>query len=339
MNCTHVWNYEQGLFELWPDLFKSMRETDWQINLSPTGQLPHRVTLPVYVRKLWDVGIGGPENPALDGLFAGILKTYQVARNDRDWLAGVWPKLKKAMDWVMTKSDAEGDGVLKGEQPNTYDIHLYGPNTFIGSQYLAALRAMEEMANLMNESGDAYRERFQKGSPNYDQTCFNGEYYVQRIPEGLTDPYQFGDGCAADQLLGQWWAHHLDLGYVLPKEHVRSACEAIYRRNFRTSFKGFKQEPRVFASDDDSGLLVCTYEEGQRRDVPLLYSDEVWTGIEYSFAALCFYEGMREEAESVIRAVRKRYDGRERNPFNEVECGDHYIRALSAWSLPKAARA
>jgi non-lysosomal glucosylceramidase len=334
MNCTHVWNYEQGLVELWPELFKTMREIDWQINLSPSGQLPHRVTLPVYVRKLWDVTIGGPENPALDGLFAAVLKTLQYARLDPEWLPTVWPQVLKAMGAVMAHAD-DGSGVLHGEQPNTYDIHLYGPNTFVGSQYLAALKAMAEMARSVGEDSSAYDARFETGSARYDELCFNGEYYVQRIPEGCDAPYQFGNGCASDQLLGQWWAHHLGLGYVLDPENVKSACRAIFRRNFRRGFLGFKQEPRVFASDHDAGLLVCTYEEGQRPKVPLLYSDEVWTGIEYAFAALCMQEGLQDEARAVVSAARARYDGKERNPFNEVECGDHYIRALSAWSLKK----
>jgi uncharacterized protein (DUF608 family) len=337
MNCTHVWNYEQGLMELWPELFRTMRESDWNINLSPVGQLPHRITLPVYVRKLWDVPIGGPENPALDGLSAAVLKTLQYGVRNPEWVKSVYPQVRKAMEWVMTHSD-RGDGLIEGEQPNTYDIHLYGPNTFIGSQYLAALLAMAKLAEIVGEDPAPYRARASSGARAYDETCWNGEYYVQRVPEGCDKPFQFGEGCVTDQLLGQWWAHHLDLGYVLPPEHVRAATAAIYRRNMRADFVGFKQEPRVFASEGDRGLLIATYEAGQRAAVPLLYSDEVWTGIEYAFAALCFYEGLREEGLDVVRSARGRYDGRERNPFNEIECGDHYIRALSAWALPKAWR-
>jgi uncharacterized protein (DUF608 family) len=335
MNCTHVWNYEQGLVELWPELFRTMRESDWNLNLAPDGQLPHRITLPVYVRKLWDTPIGGPENPALDGVFAAVLKTLQYGLHDGEWAKRVYPQVERAMGWVMRHSD-RGDGLIEGEQPNTYDIHLYGPNTFIGSQYLAALLAMARLAEMAGADPSPYRARFETGSRAYDETCWNGEYYVQRVPEGCDKPYQFGEGCVADQLLGQWWAHHLDLGYVLPPDRVRAATAAVFRRNFRHDFYDFKQEPRVFASDHDRGLLIATYEPGQRAQVPLLYSDEVWTGIEYAFAALCLYEGLVDEGLEVVRAARGRYDGRQRNPFNEMECGDHYIRALSAWSLPKA---
>jgi len=341
MNCTHVWNYDQTLCDLWPDLFRTMRETDWNLNQHrELGYIPHRTTLPKSAPRLWEVTIGGPDRPAIDGLFAAILKTLQYwqATADDAWLIGVWPRVRTAMDNVMRRDDAEGDGVLRGEQPNTYDIHLYGANTFIGSQYLAALLACAEIATACDEPQFAHRcrERFAQGSANYDAICFNGTHYVQRVPAGCDAPYQYGDGCVSDQLLGQWWAHHLGLGYVLPREHVRSALKAIFGNNFRAPMGDVEQRPRIFADASDCGLLVATYAPGTRPKEPLMYSDEVWTGIEYAYAALCLHEGMDAEARAVIAAARARYDGTKRNPFNEVECGDHYVRALSAWSLLSA---
>lgn len=339
MNCAHVWNYDQTLVGLWPALFRSMRETDWDHNLHASGYLPHRTPLPLYLPRLWDVAIGGPEKPAIDGLFAAMLKTYQYwqATADRPWLDARWQSIKQALRYVFSQDEA-GEGMLRGEQPNTYDISLFGPNTFVGSQYLAALRAVEEMAADLGEPAVAAecRRRFELGSAGYDRECFNGEFYVQRVPEGCDAPFQFGPGCVADQLLGEWWARHLGLGGVLPEEHVRTALAAIVRRNFRESFEGFVQTPRVFASDHDQGLLNGTYLPGERPEVPLLYSDEVWPGVEYAFAALCVHHGLVDEGLKVASAVRARYDGQERNPFNEVECGDHYIRSLSAASMPAA---
>jgi len=64
-----------------------------------------------------------------------------------------------------------------------------------------------------------------------------------------------------------------------------------------------------------------------------VYADEVWTGIEYQVAAHLIYAGHLAEGLALVRAVRDRYDGRRRNPWNEVECGSHYARALSSWSL------
>ena len=65
----------------------------------------------------------------------------------------------------------------------------------------------------------------------------------------------------------------------------------------------------------------------------MVYSDEVWTGIEYQVAAHLIYEDMLKEGLAIVKAVRDRYDGARRNPWNEIECGHHYARAMSSWSL------
>ena len=46
--------------------------------------------------------------------------------------------------------------------------------------------------------------------------------------------------------------------------------------------------------------------------------------------------GRFAEAEKVVRDIRCRYDGKKRNPFDEAECGHHYVRALASWSVLKA---
>ena len=300
LNCTHVWNYEMALAALFPDLERTMRETELFHQLHPTGYLPHRVTLPLYLPRPWERAIGGPHNPALDGLLGMVLKTYREHRRcaDPGWLERAWPQIKKAMHHVMTVHDADGDGVIKGEQPNTYDISIYGPNTFIGTLYLAALRAAEEMAQLQNEPELAaqYRERFEKGRPGYDDLLWNGEFWIQIYDPEKNPEQNYGKGCHSDHLLGQWWAHILDLGPVLPPERLRQAVESIFKYNFRENFFGHKQTPRVYACDDELGLLICSWPHGGRPEVPTLYSDEIWTGIEYEVAALCLYEGLTEEA-------------------------------------------
>jgi hypothetical protein len=56
------------------------------------------------------------------------------------------------------------------------------------------------------------------------------------------------------------------------------------------------------------------------------------TGFEYQAAAHMIYEGMVEEGLRVIAAVRDRFDGHRRNPWNEQECGHHYARAMASWA-------
>jgi non-lysosomal glucosylceramidase len=124
-----------------------------------------------------------------------------------------------------------------------------------------------------------YRERFDEGSRGYDDLLWNGDYYIQIYDAEKNPEQNYGKGCHSDQLFGQWWALCLGLGHVLSPQRVRVALDSMVRYNLRDNFEGHKQQPRQFASDDEPGLLVCSWPHGERPSVPTLYSDEVWTGI------------------------------------------------------------
>jgi hypothetical protein len=82
--------------------------------------------------------------------------------------------------------------------------------------------------------------------------------------------------------------------------------------------------------------LLCSWPKGDKLSLPFVYSDEVWTGIEYQVASHLIFLGNAKEGLEIVRACRDRYDGRKRNPFNEYECGHWYARALSSYSLLQA---
>jgi uncharacterized protein (DUF608 family) len=340
LNCTHVWNYEQALSRLFPRLERTMRETDLEVVQAPEGYIPHRVYLPTYLPQIWDEVIGGPEDPALDGMLGTVLKVYREVRQGAEpaWLDRLWPAVKRLLRYIEDHWDADRDGVLGGKQPNTYDIAFYGTNTFIGSLWLAALRAGEELARVQGEAelAGTLRATFRRGSARYDELLWNGEYYSQRLEPGDPVEHQYGNGCLADQLIGQWWAHLLELGPILPPDHVRGALRSIVRYNLRRGFHGFEHEYRVFADRDDAGLLVCTWPHGGRPKIPVRYADEVWTGIEYQVGAHCIMEGLIDEGFLILEGLRARYSGERRNPYNEIECGDHYARSLAGWSVLEA---
>jgi hypothetical protein len=337
LNCTHVWNYEQAVARLFPSLERSMRWVDWEVLQAPDGSLPHRVLLPLGVPQRHGRIIGGPDRAALDGMLGGILKTYREARQGggRAWLEDQLPHMRRLLDHVQRTWDPAATGVLRGDQPVTHDISLQGPNMFVGGLWLAALRAMQESLSRLGHDTEAavYGERFRRSSAAYDTLLWSGEYYTQ-VSDG--ESFDFGSGCLADQLFGQWWAHQLELGYLLEPERVRAALASIVRYNLRRGFRDFQHGYRVFADADDHGLLICTWPHGGRPTVPIRYADEVWTGVEYQVAAHCLFEGMRAEGLELLTAVRNRYDGSRRNPFNEIECGDHYARAMSGWSVLQA---
>jgi hypothetical protein len=217
----------------------------------------------------------------------------------------------------------------------TFDIDLTEPNAYIGSLWIAALLAMARVATILDRPMEAggYRAVADSSSRHYDDLLWNGRYFGRASAE---DDSGLGAGCLADQLNGQWWAHQLGLGYVLPRDHVRTALRTIVAANLRHGFRGWEHGFRKLADADDTGLLLCTWPDGDRPAKPVRYADEVWTGVEYAVAALCLFEGLESEGLAVLEGVRGRYDGTRRNPYNEIECGDHYSRAMSGWSLLQA---
>jgi uncharacterized protein (DUF608 family) len=340
LNCTHVWNYEHALSRLFPTLERNMRETEFEILQAPDGSIPHRVLVPTYLRQRWGEPIGGPLDPALDGMLGTVLKTYREVRLGAGlpWLATVWPRLTRVLDHIRGGWDPDSTGVLRGAQPATHDVDLFGVNTFMGTLWLAALRAGQRLAALVGEHPVAqeWGQLFERGSTAYDDLLFNGEYYEQRLDPDDPAEHAWGTGCLSDQLIGQWWAHLLDLGHLLPREHVREALRSIVRFNLRDGFDGFDHPFRSFAVDDDRGLLVCSWPRGGRPAVPIRYADEVWSGTEYQVAAHCRLEGLVDESDAILAGLWERYDGRRRNPYNEVECGDHYVRSMAGWTVLEA---
>jgi uncharacterized protein (DUF608 family) len=207
--------------------------------------------------------------------------------------------------------------------------------------------------HLGDPDADEYARIYASGRARYDRELWNGEFYVQhvRMPEphevqkgrfpqrhppaireGESTPrYQYGPGCLSDQLLGQWLAHVVGLGHLLPADHVRTAARAIFRYNFRPTVAAHESCQRAYAVNDEACLLQCTWPRGGRPRYPFPYADECWTGAEYAVAGLLIYED--EAGLEIVRAVRARHDGVRRNPWDEFECGHHYARALSSWAL------
>jgi uncharacterized protein (DUF608 family) len=349
MNCTHVWNYSQTVAYLFPPLERSVRRPDFEHNTRPDGDMAFRTLLPL-VGELW------AHKPAADGQMGAIMRVYRewLQCGDLEFLKQVWPGVVRALEFAWQHWDPDCDGVMEGEQHNTYDIEFYGPNTMTGCLYLGALRAAEEMANILGEPQRArgYRGLFESGRKKIVETLWNGYYYEQVVvpptdPQPLKSPethpdsmldeteprYQYGPGCLSDQLLGQWLARTLGLGDLLPAADVKRALESIFQFNWMPELGEHHSVQRVYALNDEAGLLLCTWPRKGRPRYPFPYADEVWTGIEYQVAAHCIYEGLLEEGLAIVKGVRDRHDGLKRNPWNEFECGHHYVRAMSSWSL------
>ncbi len=353
-SCTHVWNYEQATAFLFGDVAKGMREIEFANATNNSGHMLFRVDLPL---KRIENHKNKDQFAAADGQMGCIMKMYRdwQLSGDDDALKSLWPNVRKAVEfcWIKGGWDADKDGVMEGCQHNTMDVEYYGPNPQMGSWYLGALRAAEEMARHLGDAdfADKCRDLFDKGRAWIDENLFNGEYYEHIIKPAaceedvavglkshmgaadVTNPaFQLGSGCLVDQLVGQYMAHILGLGYLLDEEHVKKALASVMKYNYKDHFSDHFNNMRSFVLGNESGILMATYPRGRRPAQPFSYFNEVMTGFEYCAAAHMMYEGMRDEGLKAIESVRARYDGRKRNPFDEAECGHHYARAMASWA-------
>jgi uncharacterized protein (DUF608 family) len=352
-SCTHVWNYAQALPYLFPNLQRSMTEAMFNHAMSDSGYIQFRMPLPLGTKA--QAGFV----PAADGQNGLIMQVYRewLIGGDEAWLRRVWPLAKRALEFAWKHWDADRDGVMEGVQHNTYDMEWWGANTMTGSLYLGALRAAEELARLAgdNPAAATYRKLFERGSAWTDQHLFNGEYYEQKVNPKANDlwpePYrsindrgkddkfpawpkwQFGKGCLADQLIGQWVAAMLGLGHLYGGENVRKTLQSIFRYNWRRGLHDHPCTLRIYAVNDEAGLLIGTWPKGERPGFAFWFADEVWCGIEYQVASHLIYEGLLEQGLAIVKGVRDRHRGDKRNPWDEFECGHHYARSMASYAL------
>lgn len=361
-SCTHVWNYAQAVPHLFPSLERTLREQEFVRSMDPKGHINFRSALP-------DNPTTHDFHAASDGQLGGVMKLWrewQISGDDA-WMKKLYPLAKRSLDYCIETWDPEHKGALFEPHHNTYDIEFWGPDGMCSSIYIGALCAMTEMATHTGDETSAaeYIAIATRGAEYLDSTLFNGEYYehhvqweglrdksfselLAKIPADTTDDvdrllkkegpkYQYGTGCISDGVIGAWMAKLYGINTPLNKDNVRKHLKSIYKYNFKTDlFEHACLQRPGYALGHESGLLLCTWPRGNKPTLPFVYSDEVWTGIEYQVASHAIAEGLVEEGVKIVEAVRSRYDGHIRNPFNEYECGNYYARAMSSYALLQA---
>ena len=362
-SCTHVWNYAQALPHLFPELERGRRETELGESQDAAGHQCFRTSLPIRAA-------GHDFHAAADGQLGGILSAHREWRisGDGSWLKDVWPRLQRALGYAIETWDPDHQGLLVEPHHNTYDIEFWGPDSMCTSFYLGALQAAIAMAEALGEDATLYAELLAKGRARLESELWNGEYFHQRIEwEGLRaaspldprsktlehDPgyspeaaellrregpkYQYGEGCLSDGVLGAWLARVCGVGDFLDPEKVKSHLLAVHRYNLRRDLSDHANPQRSgYAFGSEGGLLLCSWPRGGEPSLPFVYSNEVWTGIEYQVASHLILHGLVDEGLEIVRTCRRRYDGRVRNPFDEIECGHFYARALASYALLQA---
>jgi uncharacterized protein (DUF608 family) len=365
---NHVWNYAQTLAHLFPSLERSLRETELGPDLGTDGFEAVRTALPI--RPVGDTredGFGFPA--AADGQLGVIIKLYRDWRisGDTDWVRSLWPKAVASLDYCIATWDPRRRGRIEEPHLNTYDVMFWGTDSLCNSLYLGALKAAIAMGDALGHQTTEYKSLLERSRQETEGLLFNGEFFLQKVdwhtlraqfpPTGddplsitlatyadmlkLSDkegpPYQYGSGCLSDGVFGAWLCLMSGIDDILDRDKIESHLLAVHRYNFKKSLYDHANQFRSFlACGNEGGLLICSWPDQQRPILPLAYADEVWTGIEYEVASHLIALGHLEEGLEIVRTCRRRYDGRVRNPFSEVEAGQWYVRAMASYALLQA---
>lgn len=357
-SCTHVWNYAQAIPHLFPKLERTLRGTEFIPSQDKQGHQTFRSALPIRP-------VATTFYAASDGQLGGIMKMYRDWRisGDSEWMKKMYPHVTASMDYCIKTWDPRSTGTLEEPHHNTYDIEFWGPDGMCTGFYLGALKAISEMGIFLGEDVQKYQSLYEKGKTALENELYDGEYFFQKIKwQGLNAPdpvafssgawnsdyseeakellekegpkYQYGKGCLSDGALGIWIAEVCGLRGIVDPGKVASHLRSVHKYNFKSDLSDHSNPQRpTYAMGDEGGLLLCTWPKGEMLSLPFVYSNEVWTGIEYQVASHLMLVGETEKALEIVRACRDRYDGRTRNPFDEYECGHWYARAMSSYGM------
>ena len=349
--CTHVFHYEQAMGRVFPTLARQLRE---QVDLGLSYGFKEDGIIG-YRGEFSQFGSHDGRGYAVDGQAGTILRVYRehLMATDKEFICSNWVNIKGAMMYMIAQDKqktGKADGILEGIQYNTLDRMWYGKITWTSGLYAAALRASAEMAA---EVGD---KKFAKecakiadlAYTNISEQLFDGEYFIQITDPEHPEAPNTNKGCHIDQLLGQYWASQLGLGHIVPEKQVKSALKSIVKYNFIDNYNEFLKSSEIpisrwYADEDESGLIMCSFPKGGADQAPGLvkndweklvvgYFSEMWTGQEHAVAAALIDQGLINEALKVEKALHDRYSAQKRNPYNEIEYGNHYTRAMSGFA-------
>lgn len=330
-NCTHVYQYAQAMSRIFPELERDTRErVDLGIGFDETKGI-------ISIR-------GEKTGPSIDGQAGTILRIYRehLMSKDYSFLKKNWPKIKKAVIFLM-RQDRNKDGMEDTPMENTLDALWHGEIAWIVGLCIAGVRAGQAMAEEMNDKDFAQQcsQYVEKGSRNMEEYLFNGEYFIHR-PDPEVDKKEIGsyNTCHIDQVYGQAWAWQVGLGRIISKEKTMSALHSLWKYNYMPDVGPYikiHNGGRFYALAGDGGMIMNTNPKndpnpyGNAKAWQTGYFDECMSGFEHQVAAHMMAEGMAEESLILTRSIHDRYHALKRNPYNEIECSDHYGRAMASY--------
>ncbi len=351
--CQHVWHYTQSMARVFPEIERYLREKiDYGLSFRDDGGMGHR-----------DETAGNyGKTVAHDGHCGTIIRAYREHKMsaNNEFLSRNYVNIKKSVQYIISE-DKNRDGLLEGGQHNTLDASWYGPMGWISSLYIGALAAGKAMALEMGDNRFAAEcdDLIKKGQENIVNELFNGEYFIHKPDPNHPNAINSNDGCHIDQVLGQSLAFQAGVPErIIPEKETISALKSIWKYNFAPDAFIYQEQHqpikgvRIYATAGEAGTIMCTWPKGgdenavpgmdkRQADSPTWlgpggYFDECMNGFEYQVASHMINEGMLEEGLAITKSVHERYGAKKRNPYNEIECGDHYSRSMASYGVYNA---
>jgi hypothetical protein len=132
---------------------------------------------------------------------------------------------------------------------------------------------------------------------------------------------------------------------ILPVKETRKALKSLFKYSFYEDVWEYRRKMRAipggrwYATPKEAGLIMCSFPRGGAAESigkgndawAVQYFNECMSGFEYQVANHMIAEGMLEEGLRIVHAIHQRYHPRKRNPYNEIECSDHYGRAMASY--------
>lgn len=248
-----------------------------------------------------------------------VLRDY-LFTGDREYLLALWDNVKRAMAST-EELDRDNDGLPDYDtKRNTYDAwNFSGTPVYIAILRLASLKAAAIIAEKIGDKAllDKWSSTLEKGKKALEEKLWNGEYYNLWRSNEETD-----ESLMTDQLDGEWFLRMMGIDGNLPDERVSAVLDFIFKNNF----------------DDEQGLVNANVPEGRKTSIHTYKNCQtiaVWTGIGYAFSALAFSVGLPEIADKEIHSIS---DNQMRlgHFWDHWECGHHYTRPMSSWTILNA---
>jgi len=368
-SCTHVLNYAQAIPHLFSKLERTLRETEFIETQNDDGHQMFRASLPIRecghgFRAAADGQLGGIMKAYREWRISGddewMKKMYPLVKKSLEFCIKQWdPRETGTLEephhntYNVQVWGPDGMcssiylGALKaiilmgehfGDDINRYEILLdkgvkYMEKELFNGEYFIQNYLVDSL-----DSPNAVEVSKQILPPGKWFTYYNLENYSDEaiaLYEKEGAKYQNLSGCLSDGILGMWISKVCGIDDpILDQDKVQSHLSSVYKYNFKEDLSDHANPMRAtYAINNEAGLLLGTWPKGGKPSLPFVYNTEVWTGIEYQVASHLMFLGMKEEALDIVRVCRNRYDGRVRNPFNEIECGHWYVRAMSSYGL------